>query len=74
MDRVEAIGSDTMVLRTRQLGPNSWCCDVYERHPSNPEESFVFEDFGETESEAIEMALYDAHEPIQHLNHYHHGH
>ncbi len=68
MERVEMVGSNTYVLRTRQLGPNCWCCDVYERLASKDAEAFVFEDFGESEIEAIAMALSDAHEP-SHLHH-----
>ncbi len=69
MERVELVGGSIYVLRTRQLGPSSWCCDVYERLETQGGESFVFEDFGETEIEAIAMALGDANEP-NHL-HYH---
>lgn len=69
MERVEVVGSSTFVLRTRQLGPHCWCCDVYERHEENSSELFVFEDFGESEIEAIAMALHDAHEPA-YLNHH----
>ena len=68
MERVEMVGSNTYVLRTRQLGPTTWCCDVYQRLETRSVESFVFEDFGESEMEAIAMALTDAHEP----NHLHH--
>ncbi len=67
MERVELVSGSTYVLRTRQLGPASWCCDVYERFESAGE-SFVFEDFGESEIEAFAMALSDAFEP----NHLHH--
>jgi hypothetical protein len=69
MERVEVIGRNTFVLRTKQLGPHSWCCDVYERQENESFELFVFEDFGESEIEAIAMALHDAHEP-QYLNHH----
>jgi len=69
MERVEVVGGSTFVLRTRQLGPNCWCCDVYERIESQSIETFAFEDFGESEIEAIAMALHDAHEP-QYLNHH----
>ncbi len=69
MERVEVVGSNTFVLRTKQLGPHSWCCDVYERHDGESIELFAFEDFGESEIEAIAMALQDAHEP-QYLNHH----
>lgn len=70
MERVEVVGTNTFVLRTRQLGPHTWCCDVYERHEDAAGvELFAFEDFGETEIEAIAMALHDAHEPA-YLNHH----
>jgi hypothetical protein len=69
MERVEVVGRSTFVLRTRQLGPNTWCCDMYERHAGEAPESFVLEDFGESEIEAIAMALTDAHEP-HHLTHH----
>ena len=68
MERVEVVGSEVLILQTRQLGPECWCCGVYERHHSDPGVDFVFEDFGATEMEAIAMALHDAHEP-NHLNH-----
>lgn len=63
MERVEVVGSSTFVLRTRQLGPDCWCCDMYERRSADLPESFVLEDFGASEIEAIAMALTDAHEP-----------
>ena len=59
MERVEVVGANTFLLRTRQLGPKCWCCDVYEMHQD--EEAFVLEDFGESELEAVAMALSDAH-------------
>lgn len=68
MERVELISGSVLVLRTRQLGPGSWCCDVYERLEAGNTEEFVFEDFGESETEAIQMALHDAHET--HLTHH----
>lgn len=62
MERVELMGTNTFVVRTRQLGPNSWCCDVYERRAANDaEETFVLQEFGESELEAMAMALSDAH-------------
>jgi len=69
MERVEVVGSNTFVLVTKQLGPNCWCCDVYERHDNEPVDLFAFEDFGESEIEAIAMALHDAHEPA-YMNHH----
>jgi hypothetical protein len=63
MERVESVGREVFVLRTRQLGPTSWCCDLYERFDRDGgAEEFLFEDFGESEIEAIAMALHDAHE------------
>jgi hypothetical protein len=62
MERVEVVGANTFVLLTKQLGPNCWCCDMYERHGTA--DSFVLEDFGESEIEAIAMAMTDAHEPL----------
>lgn len=61
MERVEVVGSSTFVLLTRQLGPRTWCCDMYER--LDDQDSFLLEDFGESEIEAIAMAMADAHEP-----------
>ena len=62
MERVEVVGANIFVLHTRQLGPRCWCCDIFERHEgSNEEDSFVLEDFGESELEAVAMALSDAH-------------
>jgi hypothetical protein len=65
MERVEMVGANVFVLRTRQLGPTCWCCDVWERHqdhaPFELEDVFLLEDFGESELEAIAMALSDAH-------------
>jgi hypothetical protein len=62
MERVELMGANTFVLRTRQLGADSWCCDVYERPAANgTEENFLLEGFGESELEAVAMALSDAH-------------
>jgi hypothetical protein len=61
MERVEVVGANVFVVRTRQLGPHCWCCDVFERHPDNQQDSFVLEDFGESELEAVAMALSDAH-------------
>lgn len=68
MERVEMVGGSTFVLKTRQVGPSCWCCDVYERIDNVAAESFMFEDFGESETEAIQMAMHDAHgpHPIQH--------
>jgi hypothetical protein len=72
MERVEVVGSNTFVLRTKQLGPHCWCCDVYERQDDGDHgsvELFMFEDFGDSEIEAVAMALQDAHEP-SYLNHH----
>ena len=65
MERVEMVGTSLFVLRTRQLSESCWCCDVWEKHPDHaPDESeevFLLEDFGESELEALAMALSDAH-------------
>ena len=63
MERVEVLGANTFVLLTKQLGPNCWCCDMYEHHDNTQDDSFVLEDFGESEIEAIAMAMSDAHDP-----------
>jgi hypothetical protein len=62
MERVEVVGSHTFVLRTRQLGPTCWCCGVFERRHGvgGGADEFLFEDFGESELEALAMALTDA--------------
>ena len=65
MERVEMVGTSLFVLRTRQLSESCWCCDVWKKHPDHaPDESeevFLLEDFGESELEALAMALSDAH-------------
>ena len=60
MERVENIGSSTFVLRTRQLAPNHWSCDVFARDGREKAERFLLEHFGESELEAIAMALSEA--------------
>jgi hypothetical protein len=61
MERVEVVGSHTFVLRTRQVGPACWCCDVYEKRvDEDGAEEFLLEEFGESELEAFAMALSDA--------------
>jgi hypothetical protein len=64
MERVEMVGANVFVLRTRQVGATCWCCGVWERHAEQvadqPQDIFVLEDFGENELEAIAMALSDA--------------
>ncbi len=71
MERVENLGANTFVLRTRQLGPNCWCCDLWERHSeSDVDETFVLEDWGESEIEAVAMALSDANEIEHHFLHW----
>jgi hypothetical protein len=61
MERVEMVGASLFVLRTRQLSATCWCCDVWERHPEHAayesDEVFLLEDFGESELEAVAMAL-----------------
>ena len=44
MERVEMVGGSIFVLKTRQVGPSCWCCDVYERIDNVAAESFMFED------------------------------
>ncbi len=71
MERVEVVCGNVFVIRTRQLGPDCWCCDLYERVETDAGvEAFVLEDFGQSEIEAIGMALSDAHEP-NHIQHHH---
>ncbi len=73
MERVEVVGDEVFILRTRQLGPQCWRCDLYERLDRDGGfEEFLFEDFGESETEAIAMALQDAHDPSHQHNHYRH--
>lgn len=73
MERVEVVGDEVFILRTRQLGPQCWCCDLYERFDRDGGfEEFIFEDFGESEMEAIAMVLHDAHDPSHQHNHYRH--
>ncbi len=60
MERVEVVGANTFVLRTQQLGPNSWSCDVFRRRPEEGDETFLLKDFGESELEAFAMALSNA--------------
>jgi len=71
MERVEVVGGNVFVIRTRQLSPDWWCCDLYERVETEAGvAAFVLEDFGQSEIEAIGMALSDAHEP-NHVQHHH---
>lgn len=60
MERVEMVGSNTFVLRTEQLGPHSWSCEVYRRQLGETGETFLLKGFGESELEAFAMALSDA--------------
>ena len=61
MERVEVVGTTTFVLRTYQLGAHSWSCDIFERDVARAEaEVFVLKEFGESELEAVAMALSDA--------------
>jgi hypothetical protein len=61
MERVEVVGNHVFVLRTRQVGPQCWCCELYEkREGADGGEAFLFEEFGESELEAFAMALSDA--------------
>ncbi len=69
MERVEVVCGNVFVLRTRQLSADWWCCDLYERVETGAGgEAFVLENFGQSEIEAIGMALSDAHEP-SHVQH-----
>ena len=71
MERVEVVGGEVFILRTRQLAPDCWRCDLYERCEIHGGiEEFLFEDFGETEMDAIAMALNDAHEAGPPHGHY----
>jgi hypothetical protein len=46
------------------LGPDWWSCDLYRRTEADAgAEAFVLADFGQSENEAIGMALSNAHEP-----------
>jgi len=71
MERVEVVCGNVFVLRTRQLSPDWWCGDLYERVETGAGgEAFGLVNFGQSEIEAIGMALSDAHEPshVQHQN------
>ena len=57
MERVEVVAGHTFVMRTRQLGPSVWCCDVFERAALGEIELFLYENFGESELEAYAMAI-----------------
>jgi len=61
MERVEDCGGQTFVLKTSQLGPKRWSCDVFGRESLNAER-FLLQDFGDSELEAIAMALSEAHQ------------
>jgi hypothetical protein len=61
MERVEMVAGSTFVLRTRQVGPERWCCDVYSREVQEQTDRFLLEDFGDSELEAIAMALSEVH-------------
>ena len=60
MERVEVLKGMTFVLRTNQLGPERWSCDVFDRQ-SQDTEQFVLAEFGDSELEAIAMALSEVH-------------
>jgi len=60
MERVEVLEGMTFVLRTNQLGPERWSCDVFDRE-SQDAEQFVLAEFGDSELEAIAMALSEVH-------------
>ena len=61
MERIESFGNTTFVLKTHQLGPERWSCDVFGRMSSDSDR-FLFQEFGESELEAIAMALSEAHQ------------
>ncbi len=60
MERMEVFGGKTFVLRTHQLGPQQWSCDVFGRETQNVEQ-FVLQQFGESELEAFAMAASEVH-------------
>lgn len=57
MERMEVVAGVQLMVRTRQLGPHCWCCDVFEQADSARPEVFILEHFGESEMEAVAMAL-----------------
>jgi hypothetical protein len=61
MERVEVFAGKSFVLRTQQLGPERWSCDVFGRG-EQASEQFLLEQFGDSELEAIAMALDDVHQ------------
>ncbi len=60
MERVEAFAGRTFVLRTHQLGPQQWSCDVFGRETQDAEQ-FLLVQFGESELEAFAMAISEVH-------------
>ena len=57
MERMEHVGHQSVFLKTRQLGPNSWVCDVFECMDGIHPQALLLEQFGESELEAFAMAL-----------------
>lgn len=60
MERVEVVAGVQLMVRTRQLGPHCWCCDVLEPADTAHPEVFILEHYGESEMEAVAMALTEA--------------
>ena len=61
MERTEVFGGSTFLLKTHRLGPERWSCDVFTRDRANAER-FMLQEFGESELEAIAMALSEVHQ------------
>ncbi len=62
MERVEIFRGMTFMLRTHQLGPERWSCDVFGRESADTGQFVLeLEDFGDSELEAIAMALSEVH-------------
>jgi hypothetical protein len=61
MERLEVIGEHSVLVQTRQLGPNSWVCDLFRCADGVHPEGLLLEHYGESELEAVSMALTEAH-------------
>jgi hypothetical protein len=57
MERVEVVAGTPVMVKTRQLGPHRWCCDVFEPAGEAHPETLLLEQYGESEMEAVAMAL-----------------
>ncbi len=57
MERMETVGCHDVFVKTRQLGPNSWVCDIFECCDGVHPDELLLEQFGESELEAMAMAL-----------------